>query len=92
MEKRPPIWRVPSNILNKQSRIADKGWSSSLGVGRGVKIEYFLSILVPSIYLDFYFHSSQAAAYVRRARTDKMPDKEQSSVIRFFRFRQFAVI
>jgi hypothetical protein len=23
------------NILNKQLRIADKGWSSSLGVGRG---------------------------------------------------------
>jgi hypothetical protein len=28
------IWRVPANILNKQSRIADKEWSSSLGVGR----------------------------------------------------------
>jgi hypothetical protein len=30
------IWRVVANILNKQSRTADKGWSSSLGVGRGV--------------------------------------------------------
>jgi hypothetical protein len=29
------IWRVAANILNKQSRSADKGWSSSLGVGRG---------------------------------------------------------
>jgi hypothetical protein len=29
------IWKVDSNILNKQSRIADKGWSSGLGVGRG---------------------------------------------------------
>jgi hypothetical protein len=29
------IWRVAANILNKQSRPADKGWSSSLGVGRG---------------------------------------------------------
>jgi hypothetical protein len=27
------IWRVAANILNKQSRTADKGWSSSLGVG-----------------------------------------------------------
>jgi hypothetical protein len=27
------IWRVTSNILYKQSR-TDKGWSSSLGVGR----------------------------------------------------------
>jgi hypothetical protein len=31
----PQFWRVPVNILNKQSRTADKGWSSSLGVGRG---------------------------------------------------------
>jgi hypothetical protein len=29
------IWRVAVNILNKQSRTADKGWPSSLGVGRG---------------------------------------------------------
>jgi hypothetical protein len=35
MEKQPPIWRIAANILNKQSRTADKGWSSSLGVGRG---------------------------------------------------------
>jgi hypothetical protein len=29
------VWRVAANILNKQSRTADKGWSSTLGVGRG---------------------------------------------------------
>jgi hypothetical protein len=29
------FWGVAANILNKQSRTADKGWSSSLGVGRG---------------------------------------------------------
>jgi hypothetical protein len=29
------IWRVAANILNKQSRTADRGWSSSLAVGRG---------------------------------------------------------
>ena len=34
MEERPPIWRVAANKLNKQSRTADEGWSSSLGVGR----------------------------------------------------------
>jgi hypothetical protein len=28
------IWRVAANILNKQSRKADKGWSSRLGAGR----------------------------------------------------------
>jgi hypothetical protein len=27
------IWKVAANIQNKQSRTADKGWSSSLGVG-----------------------------------------------------------
>jgi hypothetical protein len=35
MEERPPIWRVAANKLNKQSRTADKGWPSSLGVGPG---------------------------------------------------------
>jgi hypothetical protein len=29
------VLRVVANILNKQSRTADKGWSSSLGVRRG---------------------------------------------------------
>jgi len=33
MEERSPKWRMTSNILNKQSRTADKGWYSSLGVG-----------------------------------------------------------
>jgi len=33
MEKRPPIWRIASNILIKQSLIAEKGMSSSLGLG-----------------------------------------------------------
>ncbi|KAJ4438698.1 hypothetical protein ANN_14645 [Periplaneta americana] len=28
------IWRVAANILNKRSWTADKGWSSSFGVGR----------------------------------------------------------
>jgi hypothetical protein len=36
MEERPPIWRVAVNKLNRQPRTADEGWSSSLGVGRGV--------------------------------------------------------
>ena len=32
------IWRVAANVLNNQSRTADKGWSSRLGVGRDVNI------------------------------------------------------
>ena len=35
MEEWPPICRVAANILNKQSRTPDTGWSSSLRVGRG---------------------------------------------------------
>jgi len=33
MEDRPPVWRVAANILNKQSWIANMGWSYSLGIG-----------------------------------------------------------
>jgi hypothetical protein len=29
------VRREAENILNKQSRTADKGWSSSMGIGRG---------------------------------------------------------
>ena len=35
MEERCTIWSVAVNILNRQSRTAYKGWSSSLGIGRG---------------------------------------------------------
>jgi len=36
MDESPPIWRVAANILHKQSRTADKKWSSTLGIGQGV--------------------------------------------------------
>ena len=35
MEERPAVWRVAANILNKRSRTAHTGCSSSLGFGRG---------------------------------------------------------
>ena len=35
MEERPPIWRIAAKILTKQSRKADKGCFSSLGVEQG---------------------------------------------------------
>jgi len=51
MEEQPPIWRVAANILNKQSRTADKGWSSSLGVGRGANNSSLLKrILLRNIH------------------------------------------
>ena len=40
MKERPPIWRVAANILNKQAGTADKGWSSSLGLGKMLRISY----------------------------------------------------
>ena len=33
MEERPPIWRIAANILNKQSRTADKGGTPAWGLG-----------------------------------------------------------
>ena len=36
IKERPTVWMVAANILSKKSRIADKGWSPILGVGRGV--------------------------------------------------------
>jgi hypothetical protein len=30
------IWRVAANILNKQSRTADEGWSSNSRLGMGL--------------------------------------------------------
>ena len=35
MEERHLMWKVAANILNKQSQIADEGWSSSSGVVQG---------------------------------------------------------
>jgi hypothetical protein len=40
MEKRPPPRRVAVNILNKQLRTTDKGWKSTLEVGRGAKTHH----------------------------------------------------
>jgi len=31
------VWRIAANILNKQSRTSDRGWSSSLRVGQEAK-------------------------------------------------------
>jgi hypothetical protein len=35
MEKRSQLWKVAVNILNEQSRTADKGWSFGVRVSRG---------------------------------------------------------
>jgi len=40
VEEQPRIWRVAANWLNKQSRTADRGWCSCLGVGRGAKTHH----------------------------------------------------
>jgi hypothetical protein len=49
------MWRVAANILNKRSRTADRGWSSSLGAGRRLKtltvkiVDYVLRIIYKSL-------------------------------------------
>jgi len=51
MHERPPTFRVAANILNKRSRTADKGCSSSLGVGRGANNSSLLKrILLRNIH------------------------------------------
>jgi hypothetical protein len=43
------IWRVAANILNNQSRAADKGWPSSWGLGVGLTILHRKKKLVAKI-------------------------------------------
>jgi hypothetical protein len=46
------IWRVAANILNKQSRTADRGWPSSFGVGRGANNPSLLKPICVAKYLQ----------------------------------------
>jgi len=50
MEERPPIWRVAANKFYKQSRTADKGRPSSLGVGRGGNNSFLKRLLLRNIH------------------------------------------
>jgi hypothetical protein len=34
------MWRVAADILNKKLQIANRLWSSSLGVGQGLTVAY----------------------------------------------------
>jgi hypothetical protein len=46
------IWRVAANILNKQSRTADREWPSSLGVGRGLKTPHRKTLCLFAKYVQ----------------------------------------
>jgi hypothetical protein len=52
-------WRVAANTVKKQSRRADKGWFSILGIGRGANnLPNKISVLQKSqeaSYLDGFF-------------------------------------
>jgi hypothetical protein len=50
------IWRVAADILNKQSQTEDRGWPSSLGVGRGGLTPP--PPVKPLIYYETYTRSS----------------------------------
>jgi hypothetical protein len=63
MEEQPPIWRVAANILNKQSRTADKGCSSILGVGWGANHSSLWKQIFVTKYLQIYFYWIQYFLY-----------------------------
>jgi len=50
IEESALIRRVSVNKLNKQSRRADKEWSSSLGVGRGAKKQPCKTLILRNIH------------------------------------------
>jgi hypothetical protein len=55
MDERPPIWRVAANILNKPSRIADKGYLVGLYVSkRG------FTVIITSFSKKICFYGPQA--------------------------------
>jgi hypothetical protein len=60
MEERPPICRVAANILNKQSRTANKESSSSLWLGRG----YNNSSHLNRIFVTKYHRQSFKHTYI----------------------------
>jgi hypothetical protein len=54
MEERPPILRVAVNILNKQWRIADKVWSSSIIFGRDANNPYRKNVFCYEMFNQKY--------------------------------------
>jgi hypothetical protein len=52
MEERPPVWRVAANILNKQSRAADKGWSSSLGLSKVLTVHHCENVSCYELFIQ----------------------------------------
>jgi len=50
MEERPPIWRVAANILNKQSRTAERGGLPVLGLGEVLTTPHRKKSIVNEIF------------------------------------------
>jgi hypothetical protein len=58
-------WRVSANILNEQSRTADRGWPSSFGVGRDTNNPQLSKVARKEIFntvleMDGFFGTNQA--------------------------------
>jgi hypothetical protein len=64
MEERNPIWSTAANILNKQSRTADKGWAVDLGFGRSANN----SSPLKCIFLEPNVHRKRQVMKSRRMR------------------------
>jgi hypothetical protein len=56
MEERPPMWKMDANISNKPSQAADKGWSSSLGLGWCANNSPYKRIKLRNIHTLTFWH------------------------------------
>jgi hypothetical protein len=60
------IWRVAAGILNKESRTADRGWPSSLWVGRIVNKSLSQNVMLRKFYMSLgverFFGTTQATS------------------------------
>jgi hypothetical protein len=52
MEERPLVWKTAANILIKQSRTADKGWSFSLGFGKVLAVHHCENVSCYELFLQ----------------------------------------
>jgi len=58
MEEQPLKWKINLNILNKLLQIADKWWSSSVGVRQGTNncSLYKMDLVMKQIHMPWAWH------------------------------------
>jgi hypothetical protein len=58
------IWRATANILNKQSRRADKRWPTNLGLGVGLKTAHRKNLLCYEMFQGSSDHVVNILEYI----------------------------